>query len=77
MLPQPILRNCDQFCKLLEQGGVQNLFPVGLVERLNVRTLCGLACLDQPLAAPLRMAEVSGLIEGYSMFVVYLLFLRV
>jgi len=47
VLPPPILRNILHFRKGLEQIEVQYLFPVGLVEPLNVRILCGLTWLDE------------------------------
>jgi hypothetical protein len=40
--PQPILCNSLHFREGFEQVEVQYIFPVGLVESLNVRVLCGL-----------------------------------
>lgn len=63
ILPWPILCNFLQFRKGLEQVEVHGLFPVGLVEPLNVRILCGLAWLDEPQCTPFFSAQSASSTE--------------
>jgi len=59
VLPQPVTRNFLHFRKRFKKLEVQNLFPERFVEPFNIRTLCGLAWLDELQGHTILLAPVG------------------